>query len=233
MSEKPDEQAEPFDKFELFAAILLGLAAIGAALAGYQSNLWGGKSTEAYGEAATRSTKASTQFNLAVVAIAHDLNVDIEAKKLIGEAIYSSDPAVQKRALDLASYLYTTQLSDEAYAAMKLPEEYRTGEREKRFEMPDETLSGLFDVDLEDDYYNVMLTGGNKEFADADNRFDEGRKANDTGDTFDLIGVIYTVALFFAGIALIFRTGIRWKILYLGGAVFLAATIYLIVTPWA
>jgi len=99
--------------------------------------------------------------------------------------------------------------------------------------MPDETLSGLFDVDLEDDYYNVMLTGGNKEFADADNRFDEGRKANDTGDTFDLIGVIYTVALFFAGIALIFRTGIRWKILYLGGAVFLAATIYLIVTPWA
>ena len=233
MSENLDEKSVPFDKFELFAAILLGLAAIGAALAGYQSNLWGGKSTEAYGEAATRSTKASTQYNLSVVGIAHDLNVDIEAKKLIAEAAYSNDPAAKKRALDLASYLYTTQLDSEAYAAFKLPPEYREGDREKRFEIPEETLMGLFDVELEEDYYTAVLADGNKEFADADNRFDEGRKANDTGDTFDLIGVIYTVALFFAGIALIFRTNIRWKFLYLSGAVFVAATVYLLLTPWA
>ncbi len=233
MSETIDEKSEPFDKFELFAAILLGLAAIGAALAGYQSNLWGGKSTEAYGEAATRSTKASTQYNLSVVGVAHDLNVDIEAKKLIAEAAYSNDPVVKKRALDLASYLYTTQLDIEAYKALKLPPEYREGDREKRFEIPEETLLGLFDVDLEEDYYAAVLTEGNQAFADADKRFDEGREANDTGDTFDLIGVIYTVGLFFAGIALVFKSNLRWIMLYLGVAVFVGATIYLFLVPWA
>lgn len=233
MSEAIDEKSEPFDKFELFAAILLGLAAIGAALAGYQSNLWGGKSTEAYGEAATRSTKASTQYNLSVVGVAHDLNVDIEAKKLIAEAAYSNDPVVKKRALDLASYLYTTQLDIEAYTALKLPPEFREGDREKRFEIPEETLMGLFDVDLEEDYYAAMLTEGNKAFSDADKRFDEGREANDTGDTFDLIGVIYTVGLFFAGIALVFKSNLRWIMLYLGVAVFVGATIYLFLVPWA
>ena len=135
MSETIDEKSEPFDKFELFAAILLGLAAIGAAVAGYQSNLWGGKSTEAYGEAATQSTKASTQFNLSVVGVAHDLNVDMDAKKLIGEAAYSDDPAVKKRALDLASYLYTTQLDDRAYTSLKLPlnSEKATAQSDSRY----------------------------------------------------------------------------------------------------
>jgi hypothetical protein len=233
LSETIDEKSEPFDKFELFAAILLGLAAIGAAVAGYQSNLWGGKSTEAYGEAATQSTKASTQFNLSVVGVAHDLNVDMDAKTLIAEAAYSNDPVVKKRALDLASYLYTTQLDDRAYTALKLPPELREGDRAKRFEIPEETLMGLFDVDLEDDYYAAMLAEGNQAFADADKRFDEGRAANDTGDTFDLIGVIYTVSLFFAGIALVFRSSLRWIMLYLGAAVFVGATVYLFLTPWA
>lgn len=233
MSENRGENKETFDRFELFAAILLGLAAIGAAVAGYQSNLWGGKSTEAYGEAATRSTKASTEYNLSVIGVAHDLNVDIEAKKLIAEAIYSQDPATQRRSLDMASYLYTTQLSDEAYSSLKLPAEYRTGEREKRFEIPDETLSGLFDVELEEGYYGTMLAKGNQEFADADKRFDEGRKANDIGDTFDLIGVIYTVALFFGGIALVFNSSVRWKFFYAGVVIFIAATVYLFLVPWA
>ena len=126
-------------------------------------------------------------------------------------------------------YLFHPQ----AYAALKLPPEFREGDRAKRFEIPEETLMALFDVELEDDYYTAMLAEGNQAFADADKRFDEGRAANDTGDTFDLIGVIYTVSLFFAGIALVFRSSLRWIMLYVGTTVFVGASIYLFLTPWA
>lgn len=233
MSENLEEKPKPYDSFELVAAILLGLAVIGAAVAGYQSSLWGGKSTEAYSEAATRSTKASTQFNFGVIVVTHDLNVDLQAKKLIAEAISNRALDAQKRSLDIASYLYTTQMSDQAYAALKLPAEFRTGEKEKRFQIPDETLTNLLGVDLEDAYYATMIAQGAEEFAGADKRFDEGRKAGNNGDTFDLIGLIYTVSLFFSGIALVFKTNIRWKIFYAGTVIFLAATVYLFLAPWA
>ena len=54
---------KPFDPFELAAAILLGIGAIGTAVAGHQSGLWGGQSVEAYGEAAALTTKASSTYN--------------------------------------------------------------------------------------------------------------------------------------------------------------------------
>ncbi len=47
-------------------------------------------------------------------------------------------------------------------------------------------------------------------FADADAKFEEGKKANDNGDKFDLAVVFFTVALFFAGLGLVFKTSIRW-----------------------
>jgi len=56
-----EEQEYTFDKFELIAAIVLGLAAIGTALASFQSGLWGGKSVEAYGKANKEATKAASE----------------------------------------------------------------------------------------------------------------------------------------------------------------------------
>ncbi|MCC6271448.1 MAG: hypothetical protein IT190_09230, partial [Microbacteriaceae bacterium] len=97
-----DEQEKSFDIFELFTAILLGIGAVGGAFAGYQADLWGGQSVEAYGEAATMSTRASTVFNRDLSSVIRDLNLDVEAKKQVFEAIYTEDNAVQERTYDVA-----------------------------------------------------------------------------------------------------------------------------------
>lgn len=229
------EKEQGFDKFELFTAILLGLAAIGTAVAGYQSSLWGGKSVEAYGEAATIATKAAGDRSHAVTGMAHDQSVDIQAKRLIVEgadAEEDGDQGYAQRAYEVASYLYTVQFSDTAYKNFALPPESRT-DKTKQLTLTPDVLKESLEKDLETNYSNEMLAQSKKGFEDADKRFDEGRKANDIGDSFDLNVVIFTVALFFAGIALVFKTKIRWYFFYAGAAVFLIALIYLVKLPWA
>lgn len=81
MADSLERERVPFDSFELAVAILLGLAAIGAAWSSYQSSMWGGKSIEAYGEAATMGTKASTEHDRAEMDIAHDFECDLQAKE--------------------------------------------------------------------------------------------------------------------------------------------------------
>lgn len=60
MSEMTPEPVEkPFELFELAVATLLGLAAIGAALAGLQAGQWGGKQLQAFAEANAITTNAA------------------------------------------------------------------------------------------------------------------------------------------------------------------------------
>ncbi len=229
------EEGKGFDKFELFTAILLGFAAIGTAFGGYQSSLWGGKSTEAYGEAATIATKAAAERSHAVTTMSHDQSVDIQAKRLIVEgadALEDGDNGYAQRAFEVASYLYAAQLSDTAYKKFEFPEENRK-DKTKNVEIKPEVLLDSLSKELEADYVNEMQAESKKGFEESDKKFDEGRKANDIGDSFDLDVVIYTVALFFAGISLVFKTGIRWKFFYLGVVVFLIATVYLLMLPKA
>jgi hypothetical protein len=55
-TEAMDPPARAFETFELCAAMLLGLGAIGVSLAGYQEGLWGGQSADAYSEASALTT---------------------------------------------------------------------------------------------------------------------------------------------------------------------------------
>ena len=231
--EKEDERG--FDKFELFTAILLGLAAIGASYAGYQSSLWGGKSTEAYGEASTIATKGAAERSYAVTSISHDQSVDIQAKRLIVEgadAVEDGDAAYAQRAYEVASYLYTVQFSENAYKAFGFPEENRK-EKEKQLTLPQDLLNESYDKDLEKGYIDGMLAQSKTSFEESAKRFDEGRKANDIGDSFDLDVVIFSIALFFAGIGLVFKTKVRWFFFYAGVVIFLVGTVYLLVLPKA
>lgn len=237
-SETPSPSAAPektpaFDVFELIAAILLGLGAIGAAFSGYQSSLWGGKSTEAYGLASTMATKASTEYNYAVMDMAQDYNVDIQAKKLTMEGIDATDETTKVRSFEIASYLYTVQMSETGYKDLGLPMDLREGDPAKRDDIVQSMLQKALENDLGNDYVDLMLAEGEKKFADADKKFDEGRLANDTGDKFDLVGVIYAVGLFMAGLGLVFKTRMRWIFLVAGALVFAYASISMFRTPWA
>jgi hypothetical protein len=270
------EERKAFDLFELLTAILLGLGAIGAAVAGMQGGQWGGKQLEAFSEANTLTTKAATQYNEDIVGVNADYATVAQAKHDILEARDAKTPEDRERHFELASYMYANQLTETAYRAMKLPMDYyvedeQPGEKKAESEapaaegasetpaseapaegaaeapaapedpnkprlerdIPDEALLASLHVELDEAYVDKALEKGAKLFQDADKRFEDGRKANEIGDKFDLVGVIYTVALFFGGIGLIFKTEVRWGFFVLGLLVFLAASGTMARLPWA
>lgn len=225
-----------FDLFELMVALLLGLGALGSAWAAYQGGLWGGNSSTAYGAAATQATEASTAFNYGVTHIVRDLALDVDAKRSIVEGLYAKDRAARERAFVVASYLYAQQMSPEAYQVLGLPAKYRTEEgRAGELHMPPEVLAASLKVELGDDqaYVAQVLEAGTQGFAAAAQDFAEGRRANGLGDRFGLIGVLFAVGLFLAGVALVFKSRVRWAFATLSFAVLIASTAYLYVVPWA
>jgi hypothetical protein len=272
------EEKKAFDLFELLTALLLGFAAIGAAIAGLQAGQWGGKQLEAFSEANTLTTKAATQYNEDTVLMNADYAAIAQAKQHILEARDAQDPQGRERHLDMASYIYTMQLSENAYKAMELPMEYYVEDEEDAAqapaagaapapaagaaqpaaasaapdaaaeedaeedaepeaalerEIPDEEIVASLQNELDEDYIDKMLEQGTKMFADADAKFGEGRQANENGDKFDLAGVVYAVALFFAGVGLVFKSSIRWMFFVMGVIVFGATTGYVATLPWA
>jgi hypothetical protein len=269
-----EEDKKPFDRFELFTALLLGLAAIGAAVAGQQGGQWGGKQLEAFSSANTLTTKAATQYNEDTVNINADYAAVASAKDHILQA-RDSEGRDRERHLDMASYQYTNQMTELGYKAMGLPMSYyiededeTSGEPAKPAaaqaqpaaspegdaaeeaadkeedpqaaaetalvrDIPDETLFASLKTELDDEYIDKALEKGTKMFADADKQFEEGRKANDNGDKFDLAVVYFTVSLFFAGLGLVLKTRARWGFFGFGLFVFAATAIYMMTLPWA
>src|SRR5690349_21682115 len=118
-----DNDKKPFDKFELVTAVLLGLTAIGAALAGQQGGQWGGKQLEAFSSANTLTTKAATQYTEDTVLINADYAAVAAAKSFILNA-RDAGGQDRERNLDLASYQYMYQMSELGYKSMGLPMEY-------------------------------------------------------------------------------------------------------------
>jgi hypothetical protein len=250
------ESSKPFDVFELSAAILLGLGAIGAAVAGHQAGLWGGQSVEGYGEAAAMTTKASTTYNDELTSYIQDAQVDTRAKEMIWEALEIDDQARKTRLLQMASWLYTSQLSDPAYEALKLPalpeddekadapaaasesEDVADAESEAEpeegaFSFTETDLESALNIDLGEDYVDALFSSSVKDFEAADKRFNVGRVANEIGDKFSLAGVIFTIALFFGGLALVFKTKVRWGFLGAGTLIFVAGAIFMATLTWA
>ena len=272
-AERTDEPTRPFDPFELLTAILLGLAAIGASVSSLQGGQWGGKQLEAFAEANALTTKAAKQYNEDTVLMNADYAAVAVAKQHILEARDARDPQARDRHFTLASYFYSTQLTDNAYKALELPADYFVEDEEEpggkapasgtapvsapgkvpavatedeeddateaapaeslSKDIPDEALLASLPNELDEHYSDEMLEEGEKMFKQADARFQEGRQANENGDQFDLAGVFFTVALFFAGLGLVFKTSMRWGFFGLGTLVFVGAIVYMARLPWA
>jgi hypothetical protein len=221
-----------YDVFELLTAFLLGLAATATALVAHENALWSGKSTDYYSESATLTSKASNLDNSAVVDVSQDSNIEIEAKKLIREGLRSDDADDKDEALNLASYLLTGWLTDEAYKAFDLPAEYRDGKKTDEY-LPEEALVAFLETEgLDDEYSHQLFEESEDLFEQADKSFEEARKANDAGDKFSFAAVLYAISLFFAGIASVLRSKVRWLVWFAGMVVFICASGYAMTLSW-
>lgn len=221
------------DLFELVVAILLGIGAIGGAWAGYQSGLWAGNCSTAYGGAAKLSTQASTIYQHGVMIANRDSALDLQAKQLILEAATSQDELTRLKAFGVAKYLYGRLMSKAGYTALNLPPEYHGAPDEKLEKMPDKALTDSLDSELGEPYYDAAVADGNAMFALADRKFEFGRQANGHGDEYSFATVLYAIALFFAGLALVFKSKFRWGFLGFGGIMLVASLGYTLSLPSA
>ena len=243
MSTNEEELNPPFEKLELIAAILLGLAAIATAFASYESSLYGGKSVENYSRANKIATEAAAERSRAIVEMARDNTIDSEAMRLILEADDAPTPTAEARNYGVATYLYTRQMSESGYKALGLPPEARKAEaivddtpevEEKQVALQEEMLEKAMEKDLADDenYRQEMLAKSQSLFGEAEQIFKMGQEANEIGDRFQLIAVIFAISLFFGGIVQVFRNDrLRWGVLGVSGVFLLGATIYMLTLP--
>ncbi|MBP9663160.1 MAG: DUF4337 family protein [Pyrinomonadaceae bacterium] len=220
---------ERTNKFELWAAVFLGITAILTALSSFQAGLWDGKQAEQYGKANTEATAAAAERARAIVEMSKDAQIDITAYRLIREDNPTSD--------QIASYLYTRQLSDAGYKALGLPPEAKKDDEmddEKVEALQGEILDKAANEDLvgNEAYLKEMMAKSVEINAQSEKTFAEGNEANEISDKFDLSNVIFAVSLFFMGIALVFKTDMRWKVLIFGGLLSFGALIYMVTLKW-
>lgn len=241
MSEESERQAM-VDRFEFFAAILLGLAAICTALSSFQAGLWDGIQADSYGKANTEATKAASEQARAVVLMSKDAQVDITAWRLIYEGNDATNPVDKERSFEIATYLYTKQMSEAGYKALGLPPEARkevvddpnTPAEEKQEALKEEILEKALESELADseEYRKEMLAPATALFEQSEKTFKDGQEANDIGDKFELANVLFAVSMFFMGIALVFKTDIKWKVLIAGGVLLVVPFIYILTLKW-
>ncbi len=231
--ENTPETTRHFESFELIVAILLGLGAVGAALTSYQNGKWNYAANVAYSESSTLTVEASTIFNFAVTVISADYAMDVQARQLLLNAATARDPQAGKRDLQLANYVYKHRMSDDGYAALGLPRQYRPAEGQTTPDMPMELLMPALQRDLDTKYLKKMVDPATRKFSEAEKKSAEGRRAGDEGDKFSQIGLFYSISLFVTGVALVFKTHIKWGFVGLGFVVFAFATVRLFLVPWA
>lgn len=234
MADKDDDKA--FDLFEVLAACLLGLGAVGAALAGYQGGLWGGTMTDNYSQSAASNTKGSALYSEELSEEIADAQSNLRAKELTWAALETDNEDVRNRNFAVASWIYVSQMTEHGYAALKLPPEARKAYSEKGEDQvfSSAQLEAALNRDLDEDesYETALYAGSKAEFQKAEGLLADARNANTIGDQFSLAGVIQTIGLFFAGLALVFKSGIRWGFLGAGTLVFAGGLVYMLRLPW-
>jgi hypothetical protein len=162
---------------ELIAALLLGIAGVLTASAAYMSTLANGRSLQYYTDSARTTATANGDYNDGLVIQLGDTILFLEQQLLV----LSGD----EETADLIESAFFSPLLQDAYDAWD----------------PDLEPTPL-DVDL---YEPEEFIRSERNFAIAEAQFDEARRENENGDRLSLATVFMAMALFFAGIATLFR----------------------------
>lgn len=226
---KPKPKAKAVDLFELMVAIVIGLAAVGGAWAGYQANIWSGNQVTSFStatnmltEASRMITRAESYRNKALQTATNDRAIDLRVLVMLREInMLDEDDPVQRARINEhrqnAKYMLTQHLSRAAYLHLGLPAAMHQASAAVWQDMTEAQLEDTFSHSLDEDFYRRQLKPSDQlqVYAEqlqaaAEDRFRRGRLENYHGDQFTLTGVLFTVCLFLGGIGLVFKSRIRW-----------------------
>jgi hypothetical protein len=174
---------DPHDrgKIEIVAAILLGLAGLLTAYAAYYGGLAGGDAIKGYSQATISRNEANGYYADYSQKVAQDTNIFLQYALATNAGSTDSAQFIRDR-------LFSPEL-ETAYVAW-------------------EKLEGDNDVPtpLDTPEYVVQdLTTYQGLFDQSQKEFDDAAATDDQGDNMDLASIFLAVALFFAGIAALFK----------------------------
>jgi hypothetical protein len=225
--------------FEVFVAILLGLGAVGGGWAAYQASQWGSTATENYGKSSTTATRGATLFNVGLTIGVRDAQLDLKGKELVVHALTTpaTDTVSRTRDLLVAKYLYTMQMSPVGYQALGYPPEFypkdhSRAEKDKANGLPDQALIAGLERELEDAYWKTVTANGTQLFDEAKTTFQEGQRVSGVSTKFGQIGMLFTITLFLGGMAMVFKSRMRWGFLGAGYVTLAASAAMLFLQPW-
>ena len=203
-------QSKNKQRFEIVAAVLLGLATVAIAWGSYQANLWGGLQDKALTESARLSTDAASEYAEAGAIISLDQTLFVEVVLQLNQPGADEDAAY-----DTVDFI-TTNMSEQGETAVN------------------EWFDNDLDFPFTDAYYQSFYAVGDETIEESDAKFEEGSKNNTTGDKYVLVSTILASVLFFAGISTVLQTDRVRRVLLGGGALlWLGAAVYIATLPIA
>jgi hypothetical protein len=193
------------DRLELFSAILLGLAALTAAFTAYRAALSDGDAVQGYSTAIQELSDANFFYAQGNQVFAQD-----------NQLFLTYVQASQAGNTDLEGYILTQLMRPELSDAVE-------------WWLSTDAVTP-FDDD-EDNPYTIAEYGQAQEFEDRSlASFQEASDADETGDTYELAGVLLAIALFLGGIVSFFRRTVISNVLLAMGTAAVIGGIVLAVT---
>lgn len=195
---------------EVAATILLSLATVASAWSVYQATRWSGLQAITFGEAGALRTEATRMTSIAARKITVDAGLFVNYAVAINErneklAAFLRERFPPRLAAAVDAWLKTRPLADPA--APRSP-----------FEMKEYSLPELDEVNRLNDK--------------ADRKVAEAKQANQTGDNYILLTVMFSSVLFFGGICVKFRSfKLELAMLIIGAIIFVNAFVLLLSYP--
>jgi len=206
--ELPIDKPKPPSHIETLAALVLSIAAVATAWSAYQSTRWSGIMATSFNEAGALRSESVRASNEAGVQTQVDVTIaaDWLWATLDGE--------------DLVAVELRKRMSPELDEAMKL----WLGDWQADQPLPD---GGPF----EDDYVLPTLIQSQELEARAEEQFAAARSANQRSDNYVLTGVLFALALFFAGISSRVSAPRMTQMVYAASALMAIGILLLVLQP--
>ena len=170
---------------EFIPSLLMALAVVLTAYSAYEATRWGGVQATDFATAGSLRAQANNATTIGVTQVSYDVNVFGALLIEFADQDFE-DPAVREQALAIADRLFR----DEITPAF---EEWLA---ERDAGNPPDTI---LDVPS---YSNANLEEAERLTQEAEEVFEDARKANQTGDDYILATVLFASVLFFGGIRL-------------------------------
>ena len=210
--EKPD--IEKATRLEIIITVLLGLTTVLGAFAAYCSALWGGEMQTNY----TKSVTVTNHSNTIYLEALSDLN-SFEVNDMKDDIIYTQWKDNQEKGdVEDATYFFS-KLSEGLQKDLKDdPKDVSEYDREQTAEL-DSIMTRMHESEDLNDSAKVLLEKGNN--------------ANKTGDDFTLCTVLFTIVLFFLGIAsLKTKSTLQKSYVVIACVILLLSLIKMVTTPF-